>query len=81
MKTSLYIALIALTTTVSISAHAIPPIPPSFASNEPLVITCRDLNSYDEEELAELDNLEIISFDELTREICTTEKNNYFLTE
>jgi hypothetical protein len=75
MKASLYIALIALTTTVSISAHAIPPIPPSSAAKAPVVITCRDLNSYDEEDLAELDNLEIVSFDELTREICTTEKN------
>lgn len=74
MKASLYIALIALTTTLSISAHAIPPIPPSTAANEPVVITCRDLNSYDEEDLVELDNLKIISFDELTREICTTKK-------
>ena len=72
MKASLYIALIALTTTLSISAHAIPPIPPSTAANEPVVITCRDLNSYDEEDLVELDK--IISFDELTREICTTKK-------
>lgn len=74
MKTSLYMALIALSTTVSISAHAIPPVPPSPATKAPVVITCRDLNSYDEEDLAALDNLEIVSFDELTREICTTEK-------
>ena len=74
MKASLYVALIALTTTVSISAHAIPPVPPSSTAKAPVVITCRDLNSYDEEDLAELDNLEIVSFDKLTREICTTEK-------
>jgi hypothetical protein len=67
-------ALIALSTTLSISAHAIPPVPPSPAAKAPVVITCRDLNSYDEEDLAELDNLEIVSFDELTREICRTEK-------
>lgn len=74
MKASLYMALMALTTTISISAHAIPPVPPSPASKAPVVITCRDLNSLDEEDIAELDNLEIISFDELTRELCTTEK-------
>lgn len=74
MKASLYIALMALMTTVSISAHAIPPVPPSTTSKEPVVITCRDINSLDEDEIAELDNLEIISFDELTRELCTTEK-------
>ena len=74
MKASLYIALIALTTTLSISAHAIPPVPPSPSINEPKVISCRDFNSFSEEELNELesDTSVIVSFDEATREICTT---------
>lgn len=74
MKASLYIALIALTTSLSFRAEAIPPIPPSSTIQEPKMIICSDLNSFDEEDIAELDNLEIVSFDELTAEICTTQK-------
>ena len=70
MKASLYIALFALT--ASISAHAIPPIPPSPVMNEPMVIRCADFNSLDSEELAELeeDRSLIISLDQDSREIC-----------
>ena len=74
MKTSLYLALIALSTTISISAHAIPPFPPSSSVKEPLVIICSNLNSFNQEDLVELGNLQIISFDEITSEICTTIK-------
>lgn len=70
MKTSLYIALLALTT--SISAHAIPPIPPSPIMSEAAIVRCADYNSLDSEELAELEaNTDlIISLDQDTREIC-----------
>lgn len=70
MKASLYIALLALT--ASISAHAIPPIPPSPLYSEPVIVRCADFNSLDSEELAELeDNRDlIISLDQETREIC-----------
>lgn len=70
MKASLYIAL--LTLTASISAYAIPPIPPSPVMNEPVVIRCVDYNSLDSEELAVLEETRglIISLDQETREIC-----------
>lgn len=70
MKASLYIALFALT--ASISAYAIPPIPPSPVINEPVVVRCADYNSLDSEELAELENDTslIISLDQDTRELC-----------
>lgn len=70
MKASLYIALFALT--ASISAYAIPPIPPSPAIKGPAVIRCADFNSLDSEELAELeeDTSLIISLDQETRELC-----------
>lgn len=72
MKASLYMALIALTTTLSIGAHAIPPIPPSPVLNEPVIVRCADFNSLDSDELATLeDNRDlIISLDQDTREIC-----------
>ena len=68
MKASMLIALIALSTSV----HAIPPVPPSPASSEPVVVRCVDFNSLDSEELAELeeDTSLIISLDQETREIC-----------
>jgi hypothetical protein len=70
MKASLYIALMALT--ASISAYAIPPIPPSPALNGPVVIRCADYNSLDSDELAELEDINglIVSFDQETREVC-----------
>lgn len=75
MKVSMYIALLALTS--SISAFAIPPIPPSTVSAEPVVVRCTDFNSLDSEELAALeDNRElIISLDQETREICFKNHN------
>jgi hypothetical protein len=70
MKASLYIALLALTS--SISAYAIPPIPPSPIISGPVVIRCADYNSLDSDELAELEdnNGLIISSDQDTLEIC-----------
>lgn len=70
MKTSLYVALFALT--ASISAFAIPPIPPSPVMSEPTVVRCVDFNSLDSEELAELeaDTSLIVSLDQETRELC-----------
>ncbi|MEA9357784.1 hypothetical protein SHI21_16250 [Bacteriovorax sp. PP10] len=70
MKASLYITLFALT--ASISAYAIPPIPPSPIMSGPTVIRCADYNSLDSEELAELENDTslIVSLDQDTRELC-----------
>ena len=71
MKTSLFIVLIAVTATLSITAHAIPPSPPSLLPQAPKVIICSNLKSLNFEDLF---SLNIISYNIFTNEICTTEK-------
>ena len=71
MKTSLLNALIAVTVIFSMSAHAIPPSPPSVLPEAPKVIVCTNLKSLNLEDLI---TLKIISYNIFTNEICTTEK-------
>ena len=74
MKASLLITLIALTATLSMSAHAIPPSPPTFLPLESSVIVCNNLKSFNFVDLIELPNLKIISYDIFTNTICKTGK-------
>lgn len=74
MKTSLFMALIAIVATFSMGAHAKPPSPPAAIPSVIKVIVCSTLTSIELEDLVELDHLEIISFDEMTNEVCTAAK-------
>lgn len=69
MKASLFIIALSV---LSISAHAIPPVPPSPTKIEPSVVRCVDFNSLTSDELADLEDHtdKIISLDEESREIC-----------
>ncbi len=74
MKTSLLLAMILISATFSVSAHAKPPSPPATIAQEIRVIICTYLNSNKLEDLSEIDNSSIVSFDEMTYELCTTVK-------
>ena len=74
MKTSLFITLIALTTTLSTSLHARPPSPPTFVSTGSSEIVCNDLRSINIEDLMNLPNIRIVSYNIFTNTICTTGK-------
>ena len=72
MKNTLYIALVAISTFLSLSVYAIPPSPPTPIKEAPSIIVCKDANALTEKEIADLnENSEkIISFDQEMREIC-----------
>ncbi len=69
MKLSLFAALLLLST---VNVHAIPPVPPSPIKKAPVVVTCKDINALDEEEIEALneDPERIVSVDLEIREIC-----------
>lgn len=73
MKNSLYVTLVALVSVLSLSVHAIPPVPPSpIRIAKESKIICKDVNALtvEEIELINEDPDRIISFDEELREIC-----------
>jgi hypothetical protein len=75
MKAALYIALIAMTTVLSVSVQAIPPAPPTpIEIDGPALIICKDANTLTENEIKDLNNdsEKVVSFDQELKEICFT---------
>lgn len=73
MKTSLYLALVILSSSISLGVHAIPPaLPAPIVKMEQETVTCKDLNALTVEEIAQLneDSERIVSVDLDIREIC-----------
>lgn len=72
MKASINSVLFAMAISLSASVHAIPPVPPTPAHGEPVVIICKHDLALTVEEIEELNNdvEKFVSFDEELREIC-----------